>query len=83
VLKHEAQLSATGRITERRTQGDLQWMDELVSMGLAEMFQAQPVVAQRLPALRQEVREGRVTPLAASRELLGSFRPPASASPKQ
>jgi LAO/AO transport system kinase len=83
VLKHETQLGATGRIAERRTQGDLQWMDELVSMGLAEMFQAQPAVAQRLSALRQEVREGRVTPLAASRELLGYFRPPASAPPQK
>ena len=83
VLEHEAQLGATGHIAQRRTQGDLQWMDELVSMGLAEMFQAQPAVAQRLPALRQEVREGRVTPLAASRELLGCFRPPASAPPNQ
>jgi LAO/AO transport system kinase len=76
VLEHEAKLSATGRIAARRTQGDLQWLDELVSMGLAGIFQAQPGVAQRMPALRQEVREGRVTPLAASRELLGYFRPP-------
>jgi LAO/AO transport system kinase len=82
VLDHEAQLGATGRIAERRTQGNLQWMDELVSMGLAEMFRAQPAVAQRLPELRQEVREGRVTPLAASRELLGAFRPPASGPPE-
>jgi LAO/AO transport system kinase len=82
VLDHEAQLGPTGRIAARRIQGDLQWMDELVSMGLAEMFHAQPAVVQRLPVLREEVRVGRVTPLAASRELLGAFRPPESAPEK-
>jgi hypothetical protein len=56
-------------------------MEDLISMGLAEMFETQPAVAQRLPALQREVREGRITPLAASRELLGLFRPP-EAAPK-
>jgi LAO/AO transport system kinase len=77
VLEHEAQLGASGRIAERRTLGDLQWMDDLISMGLGEMFQTQPAVAQRLPELQREVRKGCATPLAASRELLGLFRPPA------
>jgi LAO/AO transport system kinase len=77
VLDHQAQLKASGKIAERRTSGDLQWMDDLISMGLAEMFQAQQAVAKRLPALRREVRDGRVTPLAASRELLRLFHPPA------
>jgi LAO/AO transport system kinase len=81
VLDHEAQLGASGRIAERRTRGDLQWMDDLISMGLAEMFHTQPAVAQQLPALQREVREGRITPLAASRELLGLFRPPEAAPP--
>ena len=76
VLDHEAQLEAVGKIEERRTLGALQWMDDLISMGLAEMFQQQPGVAKRLPVLRHEVREGRITPLAASHELLGIFHPP-------
>jgi LAO/AO transport system kinase len=82
VLEHEALLGATGRIAERRTLGDLQWMEDLISMGLGELFQAQPNVAERLPSLQRDVREGRVTPLAASRELLELFHPPASAPPK-
>jgi LAO/AO transport system kinase len=77
VLDHEALLDAQGLIEKRRMRGALQWMDDLISMGLAEMFRDQPAVAERLPALRQEVRRGRVTPLAASRELLGIFHPPA------
>jgi LAO/AO transport system kinase len=76
VLEHEAQMRASGRIMERRSRGDLQWMDDLISMGLAEMFETRSAVAERLPALRREVREGRVTPLAASQELLRLFRPP-------
>jgi LAO/AO transport system kinase len=74
VLDHEAQLGDAGKIAERRTRGDLQWMEELISLGLEEMFRAQPEVAERLPALRREVRDGVVTPLAASRELLRLFR---------
>jgi LAO/AO transport system kinase len=83
VLDHEAQLGESGKIAERRTRGDLQWMDDLISMGLAEMFRAQPAVADRLPALRREVCDGFVTPLAASRELLRLFHPPASHTGKQ
>lgn len=83
VLEHEALLGATGRIAERRTLGDLQWTEDLISMGLAELFQAQPNVAERLPSLQRDVREGRVTPLAASRELLELFHPPASPPPKE
>jgi LAO/AO transport system kinase len=75
VLNHEAQLESVGKIEERRTRGALQWMDDLISMGLAEMFRDQPVVAERLPALRKEVRQGRITPLAASHELLNIFHP--------
>ena len=67
-----------GRIEERRTLGELQWMGDLISMGLGEMFRAQPAVAERLAALQREVRDGVVTPLAASRELLQLFHPPAA-----
>jgi len=75
VLEHEAQLSATGKIAERRTRQALQWMDDLVSMGLEEMFRAEPAVAERSHALRRDVRLGHVTPFAASRELLALFHP--------
>jgi LAO/AO transport system kinase len=75
VLDHETQLQATGKIAERRTHQALQWMDDLVSMGLEEMFCAAPAVVERLSALRREVRMGRVTPFAASRELLALFHP--------
>ena len=76
VLEHEALLTASGRIAERRMRGDLQWMGDQISMWLGEMFRSQPTVAERLPGLEREVRDGRITALAASRELLHLFRPP-------
>ena len=42
ILDHEALLAASGRIAERRRRGDLEWMGDLISMGLEEMFRAQP-----------------------------------------
>jgi LAO/AO transport system kinase len=78
VLDHETQLESVGKIEERRTLGALQWMSELISMGLEDIFRKQPEVARRLPVLQREVRAGRTTPLAASFELLSIFRPPAS-----
>ncbi len=73
ILEHESQLQAKGLIAERRTRQSLQWMNDLVSMGLDELFHTSPAVAERLPALQLAVREGRVTPFAASRELLALF----------
>ncbi|MDR3746251.1 MAG: methylmalonyl Co-A mutase-associated GTPase MeaB [Acidobacteriaceae bacterium] len=74
VLDHEVKLEALGKIEERRRKGALQWMNELISMGLEDIFCKHPVVADRLPVLQQEVRDGRTTPLAASFELLRDFR---------
>jgi LAO/AO transport system kinase len=70
VLDHEAQLEASGKLAERRARGNVQWMRELISGGLTEIFQSRPTVAALLPRLEQEVRSGTVTPLAASRKLL-------------
>ena len=82
ILEHEALLSTSGKLEERRTLGALQWMDDLISMGLGEMFRAQPSVADRLPALRKDVRSGRTTALAASRELLHLFQSSSSSPAK-
>ncbi len=82
ILEHEALLSASGKLEERRTLGALQWMDDLISMGLGEMFRRQVAVAERLPALRRDVRSGRTTALAASRELLHLFQSSSSSPAK-
>ncbi len=74
VLDHHALLEANGHLALQRKAQALEWMNELVRLGLVEAFQKDPAVAARWPELQGEVREGRVSPYAASRELLGLFR---------
>ena len=76
VLEQEERLTATGKLQERRRDGDLHWMRELVLTGLGDTFRSHPAVAELMPKLEQDVREGRVTALAASRKLLKLFEPP-------
>jgi LAO/AO transport system kinase len=73
VLKHRQLLQQNGFLAQRRSFQALDWMQELVMMGLQESFGADPRVATRLPQLREEVRRGQITPFAASRELLRIF----------
>jgi len=74
VLAHREHMEKTGHFAARRSRQALEWMNELVSLGLEEMFRGDPKVSRRLPELRDAVRDGRVTPFAASRELLAMFR---------
>jgi LAO/AO transport system kinase len=74
VLEHDAQLGASGKLEERRRAGDLHWMRELISTGMTDMFRSHPGVAELMPRLEQEVRQGQITPLMASRKLLELFQ---------
>jgi LAO/AO transport system kinase len=73
VLDHRQQLEQNGHIARRRSRQALQWMNELVTLGLEESFRQDHAVAARLPALQAAVDRGQITPLAASRELLALF----------
>ena len=75
VLAHRDHLEQNGFLGERRGRQALQWMDELISLGLEELFRGNPAIAARLPQLREAVRRGEATPSAASRELLSLFHP--------
>jgi LAO/AO transport system kinase len=74
VLDHRALVEGNGSLARLRNLQALEWMDELTLLGLEDLFRATPAVTRRLPALREEVRRGRMTPFAASRELLALFR---------
>jgi LAO/AO transport system kinase len=74
VLDHHALLSGNGFLERNRREQALEWMNELVVLGLTASFRGDPAVAARWPALQREVREGHATPFAASRELLALFR---------
>ena len=73
VLEQRRLLEENGHFVARRSRQALWWMEELVSLGLEEMFRSDARVAERLPQLREAVRQGRLTPSAASRELLSLF----------
>jgi len=73
VLDHRRQLEENGHLALRRSRQALDWMNELVSLGLEESFRHNPAVAARWPELQSAVDDGRMTPLAASRELLSLF----------
>ena len=74
VLEHRALLEANGFLAQLRNRQTLEWTHELNLLALEELFLGNPAVAERLPGLRQEVQAGRVTPFAASRELLALFK---------
>jgi LAO/AO transport system kinase len=74
VLEHRELLEGNGFLAQLRNDQALQWMNELTMLGLEEMFRRNRAVAGRLKLLREEVHGGRMTPFAASRELLALFR---------
>ncbi|MBN1570485.1 MAG: methylmalonyl Co-A mutase-associated GTPase MeaB [Acidobacteria bacterium] len=74
VLDHRQLLEGNGFLAQRRSRQALEWLNELVIMGLEELFRANRSVASRLPHLQEEVRNGHMTPFAASRELLRTLR---------
>jgi LAO/AO transport system kinase len=82
ILDHRAQQEAGGRLERRRQAQALNWMRELISSGLQEIFQNASTVQERLARLEHSVGEGTISPSRAARELLGALPPfePASTS---
>jgi LAO/AO transport system kinase len=74
VLEHRRQMEDSGHFAARRSRQALEWMRELVALGLEDAFRHNAAIAARLPELQEAVRQGRATPFAASRELLALFR---------
>jgi LAO/AO transport system kinase len=73
VLEHRALLESNGHLARRRSRQSLQWMRELIALGLEEAFLQDPEIAARLPGLRSAVDSGQMTPIGASNELLTVF----------
>ena len=74
VLEHRRHAEASGQFAARRSRQALEWMRQLVALGLEDAFRQNAAIAARLPACEEAVRQGRATPFAASRELLALFR---------
>jgi LAO/AO transport system kinase len=73
VLDHRGLLESNGRLARRRSRQAVQWMQELIALGLEDSFRRDAHVAARLSGLQEAVEDGLTTPLAASNELLAVF----------
>lgn len=73
VEEHRALLKANGWFKERRRNQALDWMRELIRLGLEDLFHGDPEVRRRMPAVVDSVRRGRMSSFSAARELLALF----------
>lgn len=73
VLAHRDLLFGNGSLALRRNRQALEWMNELILLDLEDLFRSDPVVVERLPFVCEQVRCGRMSPVAGSRELLRLF----------
>jgi LAO/AO transport system kinase len=73
ILEHREHIEQSGHLAARRSRQALEWMNELVALGLESSFRSNRAIARRLPELQEAVSGGRVSPFAASRELLALF----------
>jgi LAO/AO transport system kinase len=74
ILDHRAHQEAGGHMERRRQAQALNWMHELISTGLYEIFQNAATVQERLAGLERSVRERTTSPSKAARELLGLYQ---------
>jgi LAO/AO transport system kinase len=74
IADHRVHMAATGKFDGRRKQQQLEWLDELVSTGLEDLFRGHKEVARRWPEFADAISHGETTPQAAARELLGLFQ---------
>lgn len=84
VQRFAAQQQRTGAHAERRRRQNEAWMDERITAGLMQRFQAAAAVRAELPALRAAVLDGRMVASVAARRALDLYAaagPPAAASP--
>jgi LAO/AO transport system kinase len=67
-------LQARGHVELRRADQGRWWMHRTVEEDLLASFRAHPRVAESLPGLERDVRDGRITPFKAAQQLLALFR---------
>jgi len=72
--EHRAVLERSGDLQARRREQQLRWMWSLVEESLLQALRDDPAVAARLPELEAAVRDGRLPPTRAARELLDAGR---------
>ncbi len=74
VSEHRAQLETNGFFSARRKRQAGDWMHELISTELEDLFQHDAAVAALLPSLESAVQNGTMAPSVAARRALSVFR---------
>jgi LAO/AO transport system kinase len=70
IADHRQKMTATGEFALRRQRQAVAWMQDMLNDRVMMSLKANPRVAQRLPALEEEVRAGRLVPTLAVDEIL-------------
>jgi LAO/AO transport system kinase len=76
VEEHHRQTLESGALGERRREQEREWFRELVDRHLREAFLADTRVKVLMPALEEDVVQGRVPAASAARTLMNAFREP-------
>ncbi len=76
ILRHEKFQLEKGLREEQRREQALAAMKQLVSGELEAALRRDPKIAERLPEIEQQVRDGKITAFAAARMLLSEFHFP-------
>jgi LAO/AO transport system kinase len=74
VEQFRAVQEANGRLKVRRQHQSLSWMWERIDPGLRQSFHSSPSVSRALPKVIKSVLDGKSSPSASARELLGLFQ---------
>jgi LAO/AO transport system kinase len=72
-LQHSQITRANGWFAATRQDQQRQWLQEILSQGLRQLFDAHPAVRMRLDSLEQEVLAGRMSSFRAARCLLDVY----------
>ncbi len=71
IEEHREKTIATGEFTQRRRAQALSWMHDMLEDRMMEALRSNPRVAETLPLLESDVREGRLLPTIAVDRILG------------
>ncbi|MEU1126870.1 methylmalonyl Co-A mutase-associated GTPase MeaB [Streptomyces sp. NPDC005899] len=78
--QHRALLEATGRLTAKRREQQVDWTWTMVRDELMDSLRAHPAVRALGPGLEERVRAGELTATSAAERILSAFRGPATAT---
>lgn len=76
IEEHHAKLTESGELADRRLRQGVRWMWQLVEDQVLDALQSDKTIASLAPALEKQIREGKLAPPEAARQLLANFQFP-------